>query len=67
MPARCDLLLTNALVATMDEQFTVHEAEDKATVIVQMLERTGARAGDVVAADCVELWAAASVLLRCRP
>lgn len=54
MPARCDLLLTNPLVATMDEQFTVHEAEDKAAVIVQLLERLGARAGDIVEADYVE-------------
>ncbi len=30
MPQRCDLLLTNAIVLTMDERFTIHEGGDVA-------------------------------------
>jgi 5-methylthioadenosine/S-adenosylhomocysteine deaminase len=53
MPTRCDILLTNALVLTMDEGFTVHRAGTVAIAGNSILA-VGDVAGDFTAAETVD-------------
>jgi 5-methylthioadenosine/S-adenosylhomocysteine deaminase len=53
MPSPCDLLLTNALVVTMDEPFTIHSSGSVA-VIGNRIAAVGSIAGEFTAKETVD-------------
>ena len=53
MPRHCDLLLSNALVVTMDEQYTVHQSGSIA-IIGQTIAAVGDRALEFTATETVD-------------